>query len=87
MPLLMRARIAQRDRVYLARPVVLSALWSVAIGRPLIGVFANALGHRRVRRDLARGLPVLLRARVLGNLARAPLFSRLESATAAAPAL
>ena len=34
--------------VYLAQPVVLSGLWSVAyfvsvaIGRPLIGVFANA---------------------------------------------
>jgi len=39
---------AHSATVYLAQPVVLSALWgvayfaSVAIGRPLIGVFANA---------------------------------------------
>jgi hypothetical protein len=40
--------ISHSATVYLAQPVVLSALWSlayfvsVAIGRPLIGVFANA---------------------------------------------
>ncbi len=39
---------AHSATVYLAQPVVLSALWglaylgSVAVGRPLIGVFANA---------------------------------------------
>jgi len=42
------ALAAHSATVYLAQPVVLSALWgiayfvSVAIGRPLIGVFANA---------------------------------------------
>ena len=40
--------VSHSATVYLAQPVVLSALWSVvyfvsvAIGRPLIGVFANA---------------------------------------------
>jgi intracellular septation protein A len=40
--------VSQSATVYLAQPVVLSALWSlayfvsVAIGRPLIGAFANA---------------------------------------------
>jgi hypothetical protein len=42
------ALAAHSATVYLAQPVVLSALWglaylgSVAIGRPLVGVFANA---------------------------------------------
>jgi hypothetical protein len=40
--------VSRSTTVYLAQPVVLSALWglayfaSVAIGRPLVGVFANA---------------------------------------------
>ena len=40
--------VSHSATVYLAQPVVLSALWSfayfvsVAIGRPLIGAFANA---------------------------------------------